>query len=294
MSFRWGMFREAAALWSKHNAPRLGASLAFYAVLSLAPLLIISVALCGLLFGGDSVRGQVYGQIRGEVGTQAASVVETLLKSAHNQSEGIVAGIVGFVVLLFGASGVFMELRDTLNFIWDAPPSPSTGVWGFVRYRLACFAMVVGIGFLLMASLALTAFIQFASHFALRQLVMPAPVLPPFMLEVINFALTFIATTLFFAFIYRFIPEVPIEWADVGEGSLVTAALFTTGKLLIGVYLGRASVGSPYGAAGSLMVLLVWVYYSAQIFLYGAEFTWVQARERGSLATQRAMQDRVA
>jgi membrane protein len=273
------MFREAYILWSRHNAPRLGAALAYYTVLSLAPLLIAVVAVCGIFFGDAAVRGQIQWQIQSTVGPEAAAVVQTLLKGARQPGAGILASSLGFLVLLTGASGVFVELRDTLNYIWDAPPSTSTGVWGLLRYRFVAFATVLGIGFLLIVSLIMSAAIQAAGSFAARYLALPAAVL-----EGINFAISFAVTSLLFALIYKIIPEVPNTWGDVTVGAIFTAALFTAGKFAIGLYLGKAGVGSAYGAAGSLIVLLVWVYYSSQVFLYGAEFTHVWALRRGTAA----------
>ena len=281
MPFEWGFFREAASQWSKHNAPRLGAALAYYTVLSIAPLLVVVVALCGFAFGGDAVRGQVYWQIKDVVGSEGAAFVQTLLKAANRPSQGIAASTFGFLVLLVGASGVFTELRDTLNFIWDAPAPPSGGIVAMVRYRVFSFTMVLGIGFLLMVSLAVSAMIQAAGGWASNHMA-----LPPATLEAINFVVTFLITSLLFAFIYRLIPDVPIDWEDVAVGAIVTAGLFAGGKFLIGLYLGTAGVGSAYGAAASLVVLLVWVYYSSQIFLYGAEFTHVCALHRGSRAIE--------
>jgi membrane protein len=183
--------------------------------------------------------------------------------------------LLGFLTLLIGSSGVFLELRDTLNYIWDAPPRPSSGIGELVRDRIFSFALVLGLGLLLTLSLAFSAIVQAAGAWSGRFLAIPAPIL-----EVINFLITFIITSFLFALIYRVIPEVRVEWSDVVIGAIITAALFTGGKFLIGLYLGKAGVGSAYGAAGSLVILLVWVYYSAQIFIYGAEFTHVWARRR--------------
>jgi membrane protein len=277
MNLHWRLFREAAAQWSEHNAPRLGAALAYYTVLSLAPLLVVVVAVSGFAFGEDAVRGQVYWQIKGVVGSEGAMAVQTLLKAAHRPTTGLVSSIVGFFILLIGASGVFMELHDALNYVWDAPQNSGSGIWNMLRLRFFSFAMVLGIGFLLIVSLALSAVIQAAGAYASRFIATP-----PLVLEATNFVITFIVTSFLFALIYKLIPEVPINWSDVVAGAVVTSALFALGKFGIGVYLGKAGVGSPYGAAGSLVVLLVWVYYSAQIFLYGAEFTHVYALQRGA------------
>jgi membrane protein len=289
MTLIWKLLKQAADQWSKHNAPRLGAALSYYTALSLAPLLLAVVALCGLFFGEEAVRGQVYWEIKGVVGSQAADVVQSLLKDAHKPGAGTLASIVGFAVLLSGASGVFVELRDTLNYIWDAPPDTTTGLWGLLRYRFFAFAMVLGIGFLLIVSLVMTALIHALGAFAVRYLSVPE-----FALETMNFAISFAVTALLFALIYKVIPEVPNTWKDVSVGATFTAILFTVGKFAIGLYLGKAGVGSAYGAAGSLIVLLVWVYYSSQVFLFGAEFTYVYARHHGSPAIPGAVSSKPA
>jgi membrane protein len=286
---RWSQFREAGFEWARHNAPRLGAALAYYTVLSLAPTLVLVVAISSFAFGDEAVRGQLYWQIKDLVGNQGAIAVQTMLKNAHLQHSGILATVLGLSTLLLGASGVFGELRDTLNFIWGAPSEEGFGIWNTIRYRFFSFAMVVGIGFLMMVSLAVSALIQAMGDYVGRFISLPAP-----MLEMINFVITFVVTAFLFALIYRIVPDVKISWGDVAIGSVATAALFSLGKFLIGLYLGKASVGSAYGAAGSLVVLLVWVYYSAQIFLYGAEFTRVYARDRGSPAAQRPSQTQPA
>ena len=206
-----------------------------------------------------------------------ASIVQSLLKSAYAPRAGFFAGLLGFVVVLFGASGLFVELRDTLNFIWNAPAQNDSGAGQLVRDRILAFVMVIGTGCLLTLSLALTTVIQAWRYYPSRHLRLPAPVL-----ESANFLVTVAVTSVLFALIYRVFPQVRVDWRDVVLGSILTAVLFSTGKLLIGLYLGRAGVGSAYGAAGSLVVLLVWVYYSAQIFLFGAEFTYSFAQHRRS------------
>lgn len=270
-------FRDAGGAWSGHNAPRLGAALAYYAVLSMAPALVVAMAICGLAFGQQAVQGRVYLEVRDVVGGQIAGIVESLLKSAYQPAVGFLAGMLGFIVMVIGASGVFVELRATLNYIWDAPQNGSQGVWSIIRDRFLSFAMVIGAGFLLTASLAVTAIVQAAGAYSGRYMSFPASVV-----ETANFLITLAVTSFLFALIYRVIPEVRVDWEDVAIGSVITALLFSVGKLLIGLYLGKAGIGSAYGAAGSLVVLLVWVYYSAQILLFGAEFTYAWARRRRS------------
>ncbi len=266
-----------------HNPSRLGASLAYYAVLSLAPLLVIAVAICGTVFGDAAARGQVYDEIKDVVGPQAAAVAQSVLTAAHRPGAGILASISGFVVLMFGASGVFGELRDILNLIWDAPPQGPTTAKSFLKSRAVAFAMVTGAGIVVMATLALSTFLESAESFAGRFVTFS-----PYLWEAANAISSFLIFSLLFATIYKIVPDVPIDWEDVALGGVLTAGLFVVGRFLLTLYLAKASVGSPYGAAGSLIVLLVWVYYSSQIFLFGAEFTCVYARRRGSKAIQRA------
>ena len=267
--------KKAATDWMDHNDTSQGAAIAFYTVLSLAPLLVVVVAVAGFFFGQDAVRGQVFWELRNLIGNQAASTVQSLLKAAYHPAAGIAASVIGFLVLLMGASGVFLQLRQTLNYIWGVDPNVDSGFGGILRSRLFSFAMVLAIGFLLVVSLAMSAIITAIGTYASQLISIPAPVL-----LAVNFMITFVVTSFLFALIYKFIPETNIEWGDVATGAIFTALLFDAGKIVIGLYLGKASVGSAYGAAGSLVVLLVWVYYSSQVFLYGAEFTHVYATAR--------------
>lgn len=272
LQLRFADLKKATNDWLDHNDSSQGAAIAFYTVLSLAPLLVVVVAVAGFFFGEAAVRGQVFYEIRNLVGDQAASTVQTLLKAAYHPAAGIAASVVGFVVLLIGASGVFIQLRQTLNFIWGVDPNIDAGLSGLVRSRLFSFAMVLAIGFLLVVSLAISAVIL-----AMGSYVSNFISIAPAVLEAANFVITFAITAFLFALIYKFVPETRVHWNDVAVGAIFTALLFDLGKFLIGLYLGKASVGSAYGAAGSLVVLLVWVYYSSQIFLFGAEFTHVRA-----------------
>ena len=253
-----------------HNATRLGAALAYYTVLSLAPLLILTVAVFGHFFGEAAVRGQVYWQIRQAVGAETASVVQSLLTGIH-QPAGV--NIVAGLVLLVGASGVFVELREDLNYIWNVPPEKGSGIFIFIRDRFFSFLMVLALGFLLGLSIAAGAFV----HLVLKQTSMRVPAQ---LVESGNFIVAFLVKAFLFALVYRFIPEVRVDWEDVGIGALLTALFFQVGTFLTGIYLSRAGIGSAYGAAGSLVALLVWIYYSAQVFLYGAELTNVYAATR--------------
>ena len=269
---------DAALQWSRHNAPRLGAALAYYTVLSLAPILILVVAVCGYFFGAQTVREQLYRQISQTVGTQSAAIIESLLTGTQRYAGEGSASLLGAAVLLVGASGVFVELRDALNYIWDAPPNTGSGILLFIRDRFFSFAMVLTVGFLLALSLAASALAHlFAGNAGLR---FSAPVLIAG-----NFIVAFFVKAFLFALIYRVIPEARVEWRDVAMGATVTAILFEAGDFFITYYLGKAGIGSAYGAAGSLVALLVWVYYSAQIFLYGAEVTHVYALSRRRMAS---------
>jgi membrane protein len=269
-ALRVRLFVEAGRQWYRHNAPRLGASLAYYTVFSLAPTLVILVAICGRFFGDEAVRRQVYWEIHEVAGEQSATVILSLLGGARSQ-RGLIASLLGLLTLLIGASGVFVELRDTLNYIWEAPPRRSSGWRTALQDRIFSVAIVFGIGVLLAISILAGAVFQaLKPELAVRN---PVPAMT-------NGVVTFLITALLFAIIYRVIPDVHVEWADVAIGSLITALLFAFGRFLIGLYLSEAAVGSAYGAAGSLVALLAWVYYSAQIFLYGAEITHVYARSR--------------
>jgi membrane protein len=260
----------------------MGAALAYYTAFSLAPLLLIVIAIAGLVFGAEAARGEIFGQLTSLMGRDAAAAVEGMLISVSKPSEGIVATLVGAVFLLIGATSVFGELQDALDRIWRAPAREKAGgIWGLVRARLLSFGMIFGLAFLLMVSLVLSAGMAalgkwWGAWFAEFEVVV----------QLVNAVLSFVLTGAVFAFIYKFMPRVRVQWRDVWLGAGVTALLFTLGKTLIGLYIGKTGVASGFGAAGSLVVLLVWVYYSAQIFLMGAEFTWVYARTYGSMKGQ--------
>jgi membrane protein len=272
-------FKITLREWKSREAPRRGAALAFYTILSLAPLLIIVVALSALLFGKSSAQTQVLDQFRQLVGDDGARVVESVL-SAQKPSSGALASVIGFVTLLLGAAGVLVELRDSLNKLWDVQPKKRAGgILGFLKNKLLSLGMVLAFGFLLLVSLivsaGLTASGKFFSHLG---------VLPPAVWEGVNFVVSLAAVAGLFALIFRCLPDVQLPWRDIWRGAALTAVLFTLGKTLIGVYLGKAGVGSAYGAAGSLVVLVVWIYYSAQIFFFGAVFTRVTASRNESKA----------
>ncbi|HYP89108.1 MAG TPA: YihY/virulence factor BrkB family protein [Polyangiaceae bacterium] len=272
----WETIKETATDWLDDNASRLAAALAYYSLLSLAPLLVISVAVAGLFFGADAARGKVAGELGSIVGAEAAQGIQSVVASAQSPSSGVIGTIVGIVTLFAGASGVFGELQSSLNTIWEVKPKPAGAVLGELKERFWSFTMVLGVAFLLLVSLVLSSALSaIGSTFS--------EALPggEVVWQLINFAFSLSVVTGLFALIFKYIPDAEIRWKDVWLGAAVTAALFTIGKFLLGLYLGKAAVGSSYGAAGSIIALVVWVYYAAQILFLGAEFTQVQAKRRG-------------
>jgi membrane protein len=278
------LLSESFEAWNRHKGPRLGAALAFYTLLSLTPILVIAVGIAGLAFGREAAQAQIVWQIRNVVGPSGADAVKALLEGARNTTGGIVATVLGFLTLLFGASGVLIELRDALNTIWEVSPAQRTGLQNVVdllKERVFSFGLVLAIGFLLLVSLGINACISALGEFSTNALPVSGLVL-----QIANTLVSFVVITGLFAAIYRVMPSAPIEWRDVALGSAVTSLLFTVGKLLIGLYLGNAGFASTYGAAGSVVLLIVWVYYSGQVFFLGAEFTRVFADRYGSQPTQ--------
>ncbi|HEY3635982.1 MAG TPA: YihY/virulence factor BrkB family protein [Caldimonas sp.] len=274
----WSLVKSAVSAWLDDYAPSMGAALSYYTVFSLAPLLLLVISIAGLVFGEDAVRGELFAQLQGLMGADAAKAVQDLLASASKPSHGVVGTIVGVAVLGFGATTVFAELQDALDRIWRAPARKKGGPWSLLRARLLSFGMILGLAFLLMVSLILGAVISalgkwWGPLFGAREV----------LLQAVNLVVGFGLTTLVFAMIYKLMPRVRVRWHDVWLGALVTAGLFTVGKFLIGLYIGKSGIASGFGAAGSLVIVFVWVYYSAQIFLVGAEFTWVYARTLGSM-----------
>lgn len=271
--------KEAFARWMGHNAGRLGAALAFYALLSLAPLLIFLVMLVGLFFGRHEAREWILQQATQLVGPRGSNAIEGLLHSTHRTYSGLAAGILGVITLLFGASGVFSELRDGLDTIWSAQPKGQAGWKQYARSRLFAFGMILAIGFLLLVSLVFSTALEGFLHYFETWVAIPGPILLIF-----NFLISLYAIAFLFSLIFRYVSHAHLSWQQVWSGALFTAILFTIGKMLLGFYLGVASVGSAYGAAGSIVAVVVWIYYSAQIFYYGAEFTWVDSAKKKSRA----------
>jgi membrane protein len=270
------LLQESFTEWQEDKASLLAAALAYYTVFSITPLLVIAIAIAGAVFGQDAARGEILQQINGLVGKQGAEAIETALANANQPELGSIASIISVIILLIGASGVFAQLQEALNTVWNVKAKPEKGIWQFIRKRLLSFGMVLAIGFLLLVSLILSAMLSGISNLDINLL----PGFDP-LWEIVNFAISFGFISLLFALIYKYLPDVKIRWKDVWVGAIITALLFTIGKYLIGLYLGQGSLGSTYGAAGSLIVFLAWVFYSAQILLFGAEFTQVYARKYG-------------
>jgi membrane protein len=274
----WGLIRQTASDWADTNPSHLAAALAFYAMLSMAPLLVISMAIAGFVFGRQSASGHIVLQLQNLAGPAATEAIQTVLEHSTHGYSGIAATVTGALVLLFGASSVFGELRDSLNTVWGVK-TPGTGWRGIVRYRFFAFSLVLATGFLLLVSLMASAVLQTAGKYFTSLLPVPES-----LLEGANFLVSLVGITILFGLLYKFVPDVKITWYDVWIGAAVTSLLFTIGKFLIGLYLGRAAVGSPYGAAGSLVVFMAWLNYSAQIFYLGAEFTRIFSERHGSRA----------
>ncbi|HEX8204367.1 MAG TPA: YihY/virulence factor BrkB family protein [Isosphaeraceae bacterium] len=272
----WGLLRTSASEWVEDKAPRLGAALAYYTIFSLAPLLLIAIAVAGLFLGGrQGAQEQIIKQIRTMIGTQGAEAIQGMIQSASKPEAGYTATGIGIVLLLVGATGLFGQLQDAMNTVWEVQPKPGRGIWGFIKDRFLSFSMVMGTVFLLLVSLVVSA-----------GLAAVASLLGSFATgtigQVVNFIVSFAVITGLFAMIFRFLPDAKVAWRDVWLGSALTALLFAIGKTAIGLYLGHSSVASAYGAAGSLVVLLIWAYYSSQIFLFGAEIVKTYANEYGS------------
>lgn len=274
----WSLIKETFSSWIDDYAQSMGAALAYYTLFSIAPLLLIVISITGLVFGEEAARGEIYGQLHGLMGQEGAMAVQGLLESVNKPEKGVIATAVGVAVLLVGATTVFGELQSALDRIWHAPErDKSEGIWSLLRSRLLSFGMILVLGFLLMVSLVFHAALAALGKWwgsALGEWETLA--------QIVNTVISFAFTTAIFAMIYKLMPRADIHWRDVRIGAAVTALLFTFGKYLIGLYIGKSGISSGFGAAGSLVIVLVWVYYSAQIFLLGAEFTWVYARRYGS------------
>lgn len=281
----FGLFKTTAKEFSEDKVPRLGAALSYYTIFSIGPLLLIAVAMAGLFFGQEAARGQISGELGKLFGPEMSKSLEEMIKAAAKPKSGMLATIVGVVTLMLGASGLFGQLKDALNTIWNVEPKKAGGIMGFVQERFLSMAMVLGIGFLLMVTLVFDAAIS-AMGPMLQRLVGGEA-----LMHAVSLVLSFLVSTVLFAAIFRILPDLKIAWHDVWFGALFTSLLFVLGKWGLGLYLGKAAVGSAYGAAGSLVILLVWVYWSAQILFFGAEFTQVYARTFGTLQGDTSKQE---
>jgi membrane protein len=275
------VLRKSAAAWNNDDASSMGAALAFYTLFSIAPLLIMVIAVAGLIFGRDAAQGHILGELRGLTGDAGARAVADLLKNADSPAKSALTAVVGTVVLLLGATAVFTELYGNLNRIWRSPSAPmASGIWHLIRTRILSFGMILGLEFLLLVSLVVSAGLTAAGDWWGARFTGW-----PLVDQAVTFIMSLAIYIVAFAMIYKFLPRAHIDWHDVWIGATVTAVLFEIGKLLIGL-VGMTSITSAFGAAGSLVVLLIWVYYSAQVFLLGAEFTRVYAYRRGSRADE--------
>jgi membrane protein len=276
------MLKDAVSAWWNDQAPSKGAALAYYSMFSIAPLLFLIISIAGLFFGPDAVRGMVFDQIASLMGQNGAEAIEEMLANVSEPKTGVWATVLSVAVLLFGASTVFGQLQTALDTIWRVPEEEKkkaqrSGIWTFIRSRLLTFGMVLGLAFLVTVSLVLSSALGALGKWW-------GPIFGQWeaIAHVLDLVVNFGVLTVVFGAIYKLMPRAHIEWRDVWVGGFVTALLFTIGKVLIGLYLGKSDVGSSFGAFGSLVIVMVWVYYSAQIFLLGAEFTWVYAHESGS------------
>jgi membrane protein len=276
------LFKEAFDEWNRDKAPLYAAALTYFMLFSISPLLIVIISIAGLVFGNSMAQQQVFGEIESTVGTQGANALQGFLAQSSKPEGNIIAIVVGIVVAMFGASLIFIQTKAALNIIWDAPPEQGGGFMGVVKKRLMGMLMVAGMGALLMLAIVISMVVSFVRSFLSRIQIEHMPDVG-FAWELLNLGVFVALLTLLFGIIFKVLPDVKIAWRDLWVGSFVTAILFTIGKYLIVWYVSNSSVGSTYGAAGSLVVLLVWVHYSAQIFFYGAEFTHIYATKFGSL-----------
>ena len=277
----WHLLKTTGMQWFEDQPFQLASSLAYYTLFSLAPLLSIVIAIAGLAFGREAAQQQIVGAIQGMIGEQSAKAVQAMIQNASSQPKtGMISAAIGIIALIFGAGGVVGQLQTSLNTIWGVEPKPGQGIWWFIHQRFASYAMLLGIGFLLLVSLVVSSVVASLTQF-MGTYFGGAEVLA----HGLDLVVSFLLTTLLFAMIYKVLPDVRIEWRDVWIGAALTALLFTVGKFLIGLYLGRSAVSSTFGAAGSLITVLLWVYYSALVFFLGAEFTQVYASQYGSGVT---------
>ena len=273
----WLLLKDSAIAWDDDNIGQQGAALSFFAVFSLSPLLILAVVLSSFGFGREAASGHLVSQIRGMIGIEGASFVQGLITNAYKSDSNVLAAIFSVVMLLLGASAVFIQLRDSLNIIWRVQQKPIGTILAFLWVRLLAFAMILGIGFLLLVSLILSAVLAAMSDYLSNLLAILTG-----LISLLDFIISFIGITLIFALMFKFVPAVTLKWKDVWIGAAVTSLLFSIGKLVIGLYLGNGAIGSIFGASSSLVIIMLWVFYSSQIVLFGAEFTHLYVMRFGS------------
>ena len=272
----WGITKGAVNQWVAHKDARLGAALAYYSVFSLGPLIVIAIAVAGLLLGEEAVRGEVAGGLKGLLGETGAQAIEAMLAAASRPNEGVLATAIGIATLVFAAVGVVVQLKDALNSVWEVEPPPGKGIWGFARTYVLSLAGVLSLGFLLLVSMLMTtALSAVGKHIS--------PYLPESALQIAGTVASFAVISVLFAMMFKWLPDAKVRWRDVWIGAVATAALFEVGKLLIGLYIGKQGLELTWGAAASVVVVLIWIYYTSQIVLLGAEFTNAYAKARGSL-----------
>ena len=270
------LLKETFSEFMSDNAMRLSAALAYYSVFSLAPLLIIAISIAGAVFGEKAAQGAIEGQLSDSLGEESASAIQEMISGSHASGDSVLMTIVGVAILLVTASGVFSQLKDAMNTVWEITPKPGFSLGRLLKGKLAALSIVLVIGFLLLISLALSTTVAALTDWIGSQLPVPG-----FIFQIFTFLFSVAITTLLFATIFKVLPDAQIEWQDVWRGAFITAILFSLGKIALALYLGREATSSTYGAAGSLILLLSWVYYSANILLFGAEFTQVYAKQRG-------------
>jgi len=283
LSFKltWKLLVETANQFIDDKGLKMAAALSYYAAFSLGPLLMIAISITGIFFGEDAARGEISRQITYLVGPDSAEMIESIIEGASNKTTGIIAGIVSILFLVLGSVGVFLELQESLNIIWGVELKPGRGIWGFIKNRLISFSMVIATGFLMMVSLLINSIIYLLYNFLndYFEHILPAS-------EVINIITSFIIITLMFAMIFKYLPDVIISWKYVWFGAIITSLLFAVGKYFIGLYLGNSAYSSTYGAAASLVIMFIWIYYSGIILFFGAEFTQVYRNRFASTELQ--------
>jgi membrane protein len=272
----WTIAKEAVANWSKHKDARQGAALAYYSVFSLGPIIVIAIAVAGLFFGHDAVASQVTSSLKEMLGETGAKAIEAMLADASRPAAGVLATVLGIGALLFAAVGVVVQLKDALNVVWDVEESNEGGLWHFARNYVLSFAAVLALGFLLLVSLLVTAGLAAAGKFI-------APYMPEGVLHIVSMIVSLAVVTVLFAMMFKWLPDVSVAWRGVWLGAFLTAVFFEIGKAAIGFYIGKQGLESTYGAAASIVVVLIWVYYTSQIVLIGAELTHAYSKHSGAL-----------